>query len=457
MAIGLRYGTAGGDIISRVNSDTGDPTADFGPWPTGTTLTAWTAMTGGTQITELYDSAQNPVSVVTVTGPLYRTIFYGPSTIAGAIWLQDPSGNRWRFDPDNLASRVAGVTSVSVDGGPAQTGDVNVQTGGSVAAADLIDAGLTGVNSIRANTQADGRTAIGAGTSNLQLGLTANTAKAGNYVPSKADVGLGNVDNTSDLAKPVSTATAAAIKAIAPVVVLDAGAPDPNPVVPGTLYLRKVAIPTLRDVGTYAIANAATSTYTVPTTAVVGDLLIMVVVGGGFALTGPLGWTLQKSSTTPTTNNQISMYVWAKQCGTTDPGSVVSVAGAGINRKIGLIMALRDAPAGIDVSAGIADETVNVVTRTAASAVTTQRSVPILFATDRAGATTPASATWTFPAGYTTVFTGRGSANVNTGEVSLGIAMGPVVEAGATAGGGSYTGDTANSKAVSELVTVISS
>ena len=35
-------------------------------------------------------------------------------------------------------------------------------------------------------TQADARTAIGAGTSNLAIGATASTAKAGNYAPPNA-------------------------------------------------------------------------------------------------------------------------------------------------------------------------------------------------------------------------------------------------------------------------------
>lgn len=59
--------------------------------------------------------------------------------------------------------------------------------------------------------QAAARTAIGAGTSNLALGTTSSTAKAGDYAPTKADVGLGSVDNTSDAGKPVSTATQTAL------------------------------------------------------------------------------------------------------------------------------------------------------------------------------------------------------------------------------------------------------
>jgi hypothetical protein len=64
--------------------------------------------------------------------------------------------------------------------------------------------------------QAAARAVIGAGTSNLAIGTSSTTAKAGDYVPTKAEVGLGNVDNTSDAGKPVSTATQTALNAKAP-------------------------------------------------------------------------------------------------------------------------------------------------------------------------------------------------------------------------------------------------
>src|SRR5690606_25241692 len=53
------------------------------------------------------------------------------------------------------------------------------------------------------DTQAQARSAIGAGTSNLAIGTTASTAKAGNWTPAVADVtGLqaeldGKIDKTS--------------------------------------------------------------------------------------------------------------------------------------------------------------------------------------------------------------------------------------------------------------------
>lgn len=55
--------------------------------------------------------------------------------------------------------------------------------------------------------QAAARAAIGAGTSNLAIGTTGTTAKAGDYAPTKADIGLTNVDNTSDATKNSAAAT----------------------------------------------------------------------------------------------------------------------------------------------------------------------------------------------------------------------------------------------------------
>jgi hypothetical protein len=79
------------------------------------------------------------------------------------------------------------------------------------AASDISDSTSTGRSVLTAASATAARSAIGAGTSNLALGTTSSTAKAGNYSPTKSDVGLSNVDNTSDANKPVSNATAAAL------------------------------------------------------------------------------------------------------------------------------------------------------------------------------------------------------------------------------------------------------
>lgn len=53
---------------------------------------------------------------------------------------------------------------------------------------EITDATDVGKSVLTADTAAAARTAIGAGTSNLAIGTTASTAKAGNYTPSTAEV-----------------------------------------------------------------------------------------------------------------------------------------------------------------------------------------------------------------------------------------------------------------------------
>lgn len=120
----------------------------------------------------------------------------------------------------------------------------------------------TGLSVLEAASQAAARAAIGAGTSDLALGTTASTAKAGNYAPTKADVGLGNVDNTADSAKPVSTAQNTAIqaraeKAFAEAVVFHDGTPGGGSRPTG--YARVVWV------------NPVGTTYARPTNMLAGD------------------------------------------------------------------------------------------------------------------------------------------------------------------------------------------
>lgn len=71
--------------------------------------------------------------------------------------------------------------------GAARNGDLDglFSTGGSVVANDITDATTVGKNVLKAVDAAAARTAIGA----VALGTTASTAKAGNYVPTTAEVG----------------------------------------------------------------------------------------------------------------------------------------------------------------------------------------------------------------------------------------------------------------------------
>ena len=124
------------------------------------------------------------------------------------------------------SSLVIGTTSTTAKAGDYQP-----------TAANISDSTAIGRSLITAADSAAARTAIGAGTSNLTIGTTGSTAKAGNYQPTaanisdstatgrslltatdasaaktvltltKSDVGLGNVDNTSDTAKNSAAVT----------------------------------------------------------------------------------------------------------------------------------------------------------------------------------------------------------------------------------------------------------
>lgn len=72
---------------------------------------------------------------------------------------------------------------------PIETGTGGGGGSAAIVAADITDATTVGRNVLKAVDGPAARTAIGAGTSNLVVGTTAATAKAGNYVPTSTEVG----------------------------------------------------------------------------------------------------------------------------------------------------------------------------------------------------------------------------------------------------------------------------
>ena len=81
----------------------------------------------------------------------------------------------------------------------------------TITSGDITDATDVGKNLLKASTQANARTAIGAGTSNLKIGTTANDAKSGDYnyvLPSATTTVLGGVKKAATVGSvPASTAT----------------------------------------------------------------------------------------------------------------------------------------------------------------------------------------------------------------------------------------------------------
>lgn len=94
-------------------------------------------------------------------------------------------------------------------------------------ALQISDSTATGRSLLAATDAAAARTAIGAGISNLALAGSgsATTAAHSDHTHSytKSDVGLGNVDNTSDTSKPISSATQTALDGKADVSALTSG------------------------------------------------------------------------------------------------------------------------------------------------------------------------------------------------------------------------------------------
>ena len=79
-----------------------------------------------------------------------------------------------------------------------------VGSGGSIDADSITDATTIGKALIRAADAAAARSAIGAGTSNLAIGTTSSTAKAGDYQPTAA-----NISDATTIGKALLTAAAA--------------------------------------------------------------------------------------------------------------------------------------------------------------------------------------------------------------------------------------------------------
>lgn len=113
----------------------------------------------------------------------------------------------------NLTTDLAGKAAASHIHAIADTTNLQTALDGKAATAhthtatQITDSTATGRTLLTAVDAAAARTAIGAGTSSLVIGTTGSTAKAGDYAPTKSDVGLGNVDNTSDAAKNSASAT----------------------------------------------------------------------------------------------------------------------------------------------------------------------------------------------------------------------------------------------------------
>lgn len=93
----------------------------------------------------------------------------------------------------SVRTSMGSLTSLSTTDKSSLVSSINevyatVSSGGSILADAITDATTVGKSVLRASDATAARAAIGAGTSNLVVGTTASTAKAGNYVPTWGEV-----------------------------------------------------------------------------------------------------------------------------------------------------------------------------------------------------------------------------------------------------------------------------
>ena len=168
----------------------------------------------------IYDAIGDPIpgSVVTVT-PVFTVprIWVDVTTPADVYldWYDEASGVRGPVDFDRALrdSAAAAAASASASASAATTAQAAAETAASAAAAALPVGGTTGQSLVKlSNTDrhVGWATVSGGGGGGA---VTSVAGKTGDVSLVKGDVGLGQVDNTSDANKPVSTAQAAAIAA----------------------------------------------------------------------------------------------------------------------------------------------------------------------------------------------------------------------------------------------------
>lgn len=218
--------TAKGNLVAAINEIAAAAANASGINDTGTsTTTAWSSSKTNTEIqakvAAVVDSAPGTLDTLNELAAALGDDPNFATTISTAL------GNRVRFD---AAQALTGPQQVQARANiGAGTSDLVIGTTGTTAkagnyqptAANISDSTATGRNVLTAADAAAARTAIGAGTSNLTLGTTAGTAKAGDYAPPAATesvsglVELATTTEASTGTDTVRAVTPAGLKVVA--------------------------------------------------------------------------------------------------------------------------------------------------------------------------------------------------------------------------------------------------
>lgn len=217
--------------------------------------------------------------------------------------------------------------------------------------------------------------------------------------------------------------------------------------------------PSVRSIGLPSSGNSTSITVNIPTGAQVGDLLLIWAAGGSTPNL-PAGWTNQANGTVGATTI-LGLLLCSRTCQAGDPGSAVVVSGTGISRRIGVCLALKDVDdtTRVDFCSAVLANTTSTNTRPCPTGTAVAGGLQLLFVSDKGSGVIPpndgmGSDSFSYPAGYTSLYAHRTGSAVNVGDTSLGCAQGPMSTAGAALGGGNWVSHYTNVRAGSVLVSV---
>lgn len=183
---------AAGQVVKGDDPRLSDPRA-----PTAHTHEV-TQISGSTTVGRALMTAESPAAVRAIAGA-------GTSSFSGAY--ADLSGNPELGTAAALNAPASGDAAAGevVKGDDTRLTDARSPKTHTHLVSQISNASVIGINLLTALTTVNARAAIGAGTSNLDLGTTSSTAKPGNYRPERADLLPALYTNVDDLTPSETT------------------------------------------------------------------------------------------------------------------------------------------------------------------------------------------------------------------------------------------------------------
>lgn len=206
--VGVPGGLAQLDGSGQVIDANGDPVTGG-----GLSTVASTDITDATAVgrSVLTSSSATAARTAIGAGTSSLQLGVGPTTAKAGDYV--PTWTEITSKPTTFAPTIGATGSTAVAGNDARLTDARTPTAHTHPASQVSDSTATGRSLLTAADAAAARTAIGAGTSSLALGTTSATAKAGDYQPTAANISDSTATGRSVLTAASASAARAALGA----------------------------------------------------------------------------------------------------------------------------------------------------------------------------------------------------------------------------------------------------